>query len=430
MRATSRLVRRTLFGLTATLLAAAPALPARADLAVRVKLPTQADALAMGINIERILNGAAGVETRLPGPVADDERVRAAFGTDGSLVAVTDDQRLRLHGLGDFEFKVAGPATDVRALPGSESEPGLRIGSVIWQGFCDGTKSLGAHLDLIPGQEEVRLPIRVSLAMTVDGRPVEPGHTYSGRLHVRLTLTNNSPVPIQIVDGEVGVRRGAAILDALRANLAAGRRPVPGEDGVPTAIRLTGASFRTTDLEAPIAIDGAIALPAAGFRLDHVGGTTASGASGAIPFRATLGGGEALAHTVDVTGRVRGLRLPSISIVARPGLPAPASVAPPTGATWSAGVRSDPAAFDPREMTALIMDTMWRTARLRQYDAYLGDPDPTGPATSVYRFALAPAGPPVAVAPAAPSGGPLRVLAGVGVAVVLVLGAAVVWSRS
>jgi hypothetical protein len=431
MRAPPRFVRRTLAGAAAAFLAVAPILPARADQPVRVKLPTQTDAMAVGVSIERILNGARGIETRLPGPVADDERVRVAFGTDGSLVAVADDQRLVLHGTGDFEFKVPGPATDVEALPGSESEPGLRIGSVIWQGFCDTSKSLGARLDLIPGQEEVRLPVRMSLAMTVDGRPVEPGHTYTGRLHLRLTVANNSPVPIQVVDGEIGLRRGAAVLDALRAHLTAGTRPVPGEGGVPTSVSLTGTSFRTADLEAPIAIEGSIALPARTVDID-----AASGIAGGVPsagsmlFAATLGGGNPLAHTVDVTGRVRGLRLPSITIEARSGLPSPASLAPPAGATWSAGVRSDPPAFDAREMTALIMDTMWRTARLRQFDAYLGNPDPTGPARSEYGFALAPAKPSVAAAPAPSTGGPLRVLAGVGVAVVLALGAVVVWSRS
>ncbi len=416
-------------GATAAFLAAAPVLPARAAEATRVELPTQTDALAVGVSIERILNGSRGIETRLPGPVADDERVRVAFGTDGSPVAVADDQRLLLHGLGDFEFKIPGPATDVEALPGSESEPGLRIGSVIWQGFCDDTKSLGARLDLIPGQEEVRLPIRVSLAMTVDGRPVQPGHTYTGRLHVHLTVTNNSPVPIQVVDGEIGLRRGAAILDAIRAHLAAGERAVPGQGGVPGAILLTGTSFRTADLEAPIAIDGTIAVPAPEFHLDHAGGTAPPGPSGEVRFAATLGGGSPLAHTVDITGRVRGLRLPSITIDARSGLPSPASLTPPAGPTWAAGVRSEPAAFDPRAMTALIMDTMWRIARLRQFDAYLGNPDPTGPALSGYRFQLAPVRP-VPPTPPPPADGPLGVLAGVGVAVALALGAVVVWSRS
>jgi hypothetical protein len=161
-----------------------------------------------------------------------------------------------------------------------------------------------------------------------------------------------------------------------------------------------------------------------------VSGETGGAPAGVVPFAATLGGGNPLAYTVDVTARVRGLRLPSITIDAHSGLPSPASLAPPAGATWGAGVRSDPAAFDPREMTALIMDTMWRTARLRQFDAYLGNPDPTGPARTEYLFVLSPAKPAVATVPAPASGGPIRVLAGVGVAVVLALGAVLLWSRS
>ena len=142
--------------------------------------------------------------------------------------SISDAQRLRLSGLGDFEFKVAGPATNVEALPGSESEPGLRRGSVIWQGFSDGSKSIGALLDLIPGQEAVRLPVKVSLAMTVDGKPVEPGRTYAAGSTCGSTVTNNSPLPLQVVDGDIGLEEGAAVLDAIRAQLAAGERPVPG----------------------------------------------------------------------------------------------------------------------------------------------------------------------------------------------------------
>src|SRR5437588_697672 len=56
-----------------------------------VELPTAADAIAAAIGIERLLNGARGIETRLPGPVTDRESVAVAFGLDGAPVAVTDE---------------------------------------------------------------------------------------------------------------------------------------------------------------------------------------------------------------------------------------------------------------------------------------------------------------------------------------------------
>jgi hypothetical protein len=429
------LTRRALAAGAAAFLALAPVLPANAAAeAVPVKLPTEADALAVAVSIESILYGQQGVETRLPGPVADAERVRVAFGLDGSLVSVSDDQRMELSGVGDFEFKIAGPATDVETLPGSENDPGLRRGSVLWQGFCDGTKSIGAHLDLIAGQEQVRLPLRVALEMTVDGKPVEPGTAVSGELHVRMTVTNNTPLPIQVVDGDVGLRQGAATLDAIRAAVAAGRRPVPGEAGVPKRIQLSNASFRTTELEAPIRVAGSIHLPARRVRLVETTGfldrTSDSAAGATLPFAAALGGGRPAAHTVELTAQVRDLDLPDIEIVASSGAPAVTTLAPPAGSTWSEGVRSDPSAFDAHAMTGLIMDTMWRVARLRQFDAYLGNPDPTGPARTAYRFLLAPAPGEVAAAPPPISGGPLRNLAGAAIAVVVVLGALVAWSRS
>jgi len=415
--------------------ALAPVLPAEAaDEAVPVRLPNQTDALAVAVNIERILYGAQGVETRLPGQVADAERVRTAFGLDGTLVAVSDDQRMDLSGVGDFEFKIAGPATDVEALPGSETEPGLRRGSVLWLGFCSGSKSIGARLDLIAGQEQPRLPIAVALEMTVDGKPLDPDRTVSGLLHITMTVTNNTPLPINTVDGDVGLRQGAATLDAIRANLAAGRRPVPGEAGVPMRIDLSNTAFRTADLEAPINVNGRIDIPARSVHVtDATGfgeGATDAGAVDALSFQTTLGGGRPLRHTVELSAQVRGLRLPSIEIGASSGMPAVSSLAPPVGATWSQGVREDPSAFDANAMTVLIMDTMWSVARLRQYDAYLGNPDPTGPARTAYRFSLAPEQATVVTTTGTASGGPVRTLAGVAVALVVAVGGLVLWSRS
>jgi len=147
-------------------------------------------------------------------------------------------------------------------------------------------------------------------------------------------------------------------------------------------------------------------------------------------FSALLGGGSPVEHTVDVTFLVRGFRVPSIAIRATPAPPSADSLAPPAGSTWSDGVRTDPSAFDPREMTGLIMDTMWRTARLRQFDAYLGNPDPTGPASTVYRFSLSPVVPNSKTQATGSGTGVLGAIAGAAMAIVVVGGAVVLWSRS
>src|SRR6266496_6216393 len=105
-----------------------------------VRLPTEADALAYAPNSETILFGALGVETRLPGPVDDREQVSVGLALDGSITKVRVAQRLTITGVGDFSFKVPGPARDVRSLPESASTPGLRKGALLWQGFAAGRK--------------------------------------------------------------------------------------------------------------------------------------------------------------------------------------------------------------------------------------------------------------------------------------------------
>src|SRR5437867_12086236 len=89
----------------------------------RIHLPTRADAIAAELGAEQILNGRTGplpsksglggLETRLPGPATDRERITVDVGPTGEPVAVRAVQRLHLTGLGDFSFKVPGPATDV-----------------------------------------------------------------------------------------------------------------------------------------------------------------------------------------------------------------------------------------------------------------------------------------------------------------------------
>jgi hypothetical protein len=230
----------------------------------------------------------------------------------------------------------------------------------------------------------------------------------------------------------VDLEQGAAALDAIRAQLRDGNRPVPGSDGVPESIALTNPAFRPTNLEAPIRIQGVISphaskfVPGRNTGLDGAGGNRTSG----LAFSALLGGGSPLQHTVDLTAAVRGFRMPSIAIRGTPAPPSADSLAPPAGSTWTQGLRTDPAAFDPGEMTGLIMDTMWRTARLRQFDAYLGNPDPTGPASTVYRFSLSPALAPSSTQTAGSGTGVLGAIAGAAMAIVVVAGAVVLWSRS
>ena len=82
-------------------------------------------------------------------------------------------------------------------------------------------------------------------------------------------------------------------------------------------------------------------------------------------------------------------------------------------------------------MVSLLLETLWRTARLASFDAYLGNPDPFGPAHSTYAFHLAPPEPGPAVAlSAAPRLHPFGIVLVALLALLALAGAAVAWSRA
>ena len=167
-----------------------------------VRLPTELDAMAFTPWAQTLLfdqwnpsntpSSAAnrGIETQLPGPVADQEQVNVGLHTDGSISQVVVSQRLILSGLGDFQFRVPGPARDVSALPGSATNPGLRKGSVLWQGFSSGREVLAAEVDLMPNLERDRLPLEFGIDMSVDGQTLEPGKKKSGPFQLNLRVSN------------------------------------------------------------------------------------------------------------------------------------------------------------------------------------------------------------------------------------------------
>ena len=174
----------------------------------RIHLPTREDAIATAASVEQLLNGLngplpsrsglGGLETKLPGSATDDERITVGFDLSGRPDRVHVVQRLHLSGLGDFRFKVPGPAIDVSGLPGSEEQPGLRKGAVLWQGFSPGHRTLAAVLDLHPKLEGPRLPLAVHLDMTVAGRALRPGTPASGPFALTLRITNQSAMPVTI----------------------------------------------------------------------------------------------------------------------------------------------------------------------------------------------------------------------------------------
>jgi hypothetical protein len=366
--------------------------------------------------------------------VTDREQVRVDLSTNGSVEAVEVTQRLELSGLGDFSFKVAGPATDVEALPESANQPGLRRGAVLWQGFSPGKKLLAARMHLFPAQESTRLPVRFELSMAAGGAPLEPGAFRTGPLQLTLHISNVSAVPITMIDSPADPGELAQVLDAIQGSLLRRERPAPGAGGVPTDVAATGPlDSRTEDVEAPFKVAGELVFPQGTLTAPAVtGGKVSQEADGVhVRFERLLGGGSPLDLTLTVEGQAHGLGLPVFTATAAPAPPRAAVVKPPTPAGWTASVAADPSAFEGTTMLAEAMSALWRVARLGQFDAYLGNPDPFGPSTTSYTFRLAPR---AASAPeVAAFGGPIRPLSLVVLAVfalLMLFGAAVVWANS
>lgn len=399
-----------------------------------VKLPTELDALAFAPNAQTILFGQLGIETQLPGPVDDREEVVVGLSTDGTVARVQVTQRLTLSGTGDYSFKVSGPARDFETLPESAQRPGLRKGALLWQGFAAGQEVLAAMVDLFPSQEAQRLPVRFSLRMTVGGRPLETGIAASGPFELVLGIENISAVPIGITDAEADPATLAPILDGLRALVASGRRPIPGAQGIPERVAVSGSvAQRQESVEVPFEIEGSIRFPAGSLEGVHVTGGESHtvGADLEVPFTARLGGGAGGRFDLRLTGRANRLRLPSIEMTGRPVLPLGRMLRPPVGRSWARALAIAPDRVDGRRMLGQAMDVLWRVARLRQFDAYLGNPDIHGSSTSSYSFRLAPVVPTVRLpGPAPATADPMTIAMAVLVLALLALGLALIWAHS
>jgi hypothetical protein len=415
------------------LLACAGALvfPGPARAAQSVPLPTEADLVSFAPGAETILYGRKGIETLLPGPVDDDEVVTVAFTPDGTPVEVGVRQRLVVHGLGDFRFKVAGPAQTVEPLPDSESEPGLRKGAVLWQGFSSGEKVLSSEVVLFADQEAVRLPLRASIEHTIGGEV--PEGPASGPLSVRISIANQTANPVTITSATGDPDELARALDAMARRLEAGERPRPGSDGVPAALTSrAGERAITRDVPASFRVSGRLS-----FETGDLDGASArngrvdeGSGSPVVHFAGYVGSGAASTFDVSVRGMARDLGRPVLAITARPA-PPPADVArPPGGGTWTE--RAAAGELDAtRPLWNRIMSLAWQFARIRQFDTYLGNPDPTGPASTVYRLRLAqPAPPPgpAVIPPPAPTAPPLLSITATLALLLLLFDGLLLWS--
>jgi len=330
------------------------------------------------------------------------ERVHAGVGPDGEIVSLRALHRLALMGRGDYLIVIGAPVVDVHAGPGSQSEPGLRIGQILWSGFSPGKKLLVADAELSAGAAARFLPLRL--------RVIRTGDRYS------LTVTNATVLSETAYQASAVPRRLAGLLDRTRAQALAGERLDSAYASVEGRVRQ-----RSARIAAPVSVQGVLRFPTVPA---SVGGATLRGRS--VSFSAVLGDASPLSLRVDV----RGGGTPHLRLVARPTKLVRA-LAPPVGSSWVAALRRR--TIPSRVLLRTLIDTRMQLVRSDQYQAFLVNPDPQGAAKTVYVYESAPAPTPKGSPPVESSSGAgdALVLALALVGSVVAIGAAVVlWAHS
>lgn len=286
------------------------------------------------------------------------ERVLAGVGPDGKPVSLRVLDRLLLKGKGDYLFVIGGPVEDVHVGAGSDSEPGLRTGQILWSGFSAGRKVLAADAELRVREAGPFLPLRL--------RAVREGNRYS------LTVTNATTVSQVAYAGKGFPRQLAGLLDqTLRESLAGGRLTTvyASVDGL---VRVRKAAARTS---APLRVEGSLRFPRAP---ESARGGTVRGRT--VTFSAVLGDASPLSVRVDVRGGGGG---PSLHVVARPTNLVRALV-PPGASSWAAALRRRAIPAD--LLLRRLVDARMQLVRSDQYQAFLSNPDPQGTNRTVYVY--------------------------------------------
>jgi hypothetical protein len=266
--------------------------------------------------------------------------VRVSVGSSGKPFRIVVVDRIAIAAKGDYSFVIPAPVEDVRAVAGSDSEPGLRSGSVVWQGFSPGGRRLSAAVTLHAAAAAVDLPLRVE----IDGS--------------QLRLVNTTSASATVMDANVSAVDIARALDAARAAV---------ELGIPTSAQLVNAvgavrEARTTD-RVPLRVRGTIRF------------------SDGAPRKLEDVVGQSPIEIVG-NGRLKALEL-SVSV------PEPASLLRPPGADrWLDLARSGRLPTG-RKATRLAASRLLTAALALQFQEFLANPDMNGAARSSYRYLLA-----------------------------------------
>jgi hypothetical protein len=287
-----------------------------------------------------------------------DERLLAGVGPDAELVSLRVLHRLVLTGKGDYLVVVGAPVEDVRAAAGSDSQPGLRSGQILWSGFSPGRKVLAADAKLQPSEAGRFLPLRL--------RAVRAGKRYS------LTVTNATTVAEIAYEGKGFRQQLAGLLDQTRRESLAGERLTTVYASVDGLVRVRKDAAR---IVAPLRVEGSLRFPAAP---GSARGGTVRGKT--VSFSGVLGDAGPLSLRVDVSG---GGGAPRLQVVARPTKLVRALV-PPRAPSWAAAVRRRAIPAD--VLLRRLIDARMQLVRADQYQAFLSNPDAQGTTRTAYVY--------------------------------------------
>ena len=303
----------------------------------------------------------------LNGRLDSSERVLVDALPAGEVVGVRVVQRLTLTGTGDYFLTVPAPVRDVRAGPGSQSDPGFRRTGIIWQGFASRRRVLVADADLDPAAAASALPLRLMLTATVDGRTVGADERESGRLRIELRLQNTTAVRTQTFAARpVSPERVRAVASRVISQVRRGLTPEQPTIEVEGPVRP-----RVVVVDAPLLIRGEVRLPVRTLGDAVVsGGSLARRRDGvAIRFSLVLGGHENAKARIAFTGSVRDAAFPRAVVTVEPS-----------------AVHALPAAVGTRNAAGAATRLLLSLARVRQYEAFLANPASGGSVEAVYRF--------------------------------------------
>jgi hypothetical protein len=174
-----------------------------------------------------LLHGASASTEGVRHHVSASTRVDVSVDATGRPFAVAATQRLDVRVTGDYFFTIRAPVTAVRAVPGSASTPGFRVGAIVWEGFDAGRRLLAARATLEPAAVRPLLPLRIVVS------------------NGRTTLVNATRLDAAAGRASATAASVRAYLAKLRAANAAGAVPQPGKAQVtatPVPVRLSVAA--------------------------------------------------------------------------------------------------------------------------------------------------------------------------------------------